>query len=104
MENLANPQDIHFLVSFHPPRVPIPVSKLRELLNTSNGPPSNNEYLRKYAVIPKGPSPAHPLAPPQIIVYSILWVPSTFIQAVVVRTVVSYYTAAQILLVSSIAS
>ena len=69
MENLANPQDIQFLVSFHPPRVPIPVSKLRGLLNMYNRPPRNNEYLQKYAVIPHGPLTAHPLAPPQTIAY-----------------------------------
>ena len=72
MENLANPQDIQFLVSFHPPRVPIPVSNIRGLLNTSNGPPSTNEHLRKYAVILQGPSPAHPLAPPQTIAYCLI--------------------------------
>ena len=70
MENLANPQDIQFLVSFHPPRAPIPVSDIRGPLNTFDRPLRTNGNFQLSAVIPQGPSPAHPLAPPQTIALS----------------------------------
>ena len=94
MENLANPQDIQFLVSFHPPRVPIPISYIRELLNTCYRPPRINENLQLSAVIPQGPFPAHPLAPPQTIAYAELCVSSTFPNLIVVYGGLKYYNAA----------